>query len=1118
MSTKFFTNRTDSQSLYTKFAGILENNKIHFFEALVGYFRASGYFKIQDLLKDVEQIRILVGINVDKITNDFHSRGQLYFENKDLTKASFLNDVKEDIANADYKEDVETGIISFIKDIISGKIQIKASGEQKLHAKIYIFRPENFNEHSDGHVITGSSNLTDSGLGTHQNPNYEFNVLLKDYDNVKFALDEFEDFWDKATEILPIDIQNLKKETHINDVTPFELYIKLLIEYYKGAIDKTDVLDDHMPNGYVDLEYQKDAVSDGYQKLMKHNGFILADVVGLGKTVVATRVIKKYIQRNGYNSKVLIVYPPALESNWKTTIGDFGLTNFVEFITNGSLHKIVDGDNYNYQNPEHYDLIVVDESHKFRNNVSEQYAFLEIICKTPRKNIGGDEGRKKKVMLLSATPLNNRPDDIANQIYLFQDARHSTLEGESNLQRFFYPKLQAYKKLNKVTDHAELVQKVKDIYLPIRDIIFKELVIRRTRADIKGIERYRKDIEAQNMSFPKENEPKSIHYEFDDKLTKLFHDSISILIEDLGYYRYRAIEFINEEFKELYDNAKLISEQLSKIMKTQLVKRLESSFYAFKLSLSRFQKSNQRMIGMFENDKVFIAPDIDLNKLYNEGKEDEIESAILKINEESPNNAIYQASDFDKEFLNSLKEDQKLIDQLVLFWNKIDYDPKWEKFKLELDSTFLNTNNPENKLVVFSESKETVNYLTKQLSTIGRTDVLSISSTNQRSRFNTIQKNFDANIEESKKENNYNIIVTTEVLAEGVNLHRSNVILNYDIPWNATRLMQRIGRVNRLGTKASEIFVFNFYPTAQSNNQIALNEKALKKLQGFHTAFGEDNKVYHEQEELIENILGDLNQYEEEVSEGMKRLEFIRNFKEKHPKEFKRIAKLPLKSRTGRLALLKNSITKARFGQELGDTLLCYIRNNKKDAFYLVNNSICREITFTDAVYLFDSKKSEQKETIPSTHYGWVNKALDQFNTQTQFNWFSENDIDKTNLAVQERSAVDFIEGIMEVRNLTNVDLFNDDFQFLLETAQNAIYKGIFRKLRIDVANLARDQKRKTKERKGYSPSKIVMTLSTIFDRYPLKQIARLEKLRKEESAKPVIRTKPVIVLSETFV
>ena len=195
----------------------------------------------------------------------------------------------------------------------------------------------------------------------------------------------------------------------------------------------------------------------------------------------------------------MVVYPNALEVNWKTTVKDFGLTNYIQFISNGSLHKIIDGDNVNFYNPEDFDLIVVDEAHKFRTSGSNMYGLLELICKTPRITVGNDINRKKKVILISATPLNNKPDDIANQIYLFQDERKSTIEGVPNLQSFFSKKAEEYKNLYKIKDHNELIKKVKEIYLPIRDKIFTELVIRRTRADIKNIKRYIDDVKAQGM-------------------------------------------------------------------------------------------------------------------------------------------------------------------------------------------------------------------------------------------------------------------------------------------------------------------------------------------------------------------------------------------------------------------------------------------------------------------------------------------------------------------------------------------------------------------------------------------------------------------------------------------
>jgi ERCC4-related helicase len=1109
MSTKFFTNKDDN-NLIKKFEGVFKNQSVHYFDALIGYFRASGYFNLRPFLENVPEIRILVGINVDDLSAEAQRKGQLYLENTDKTKEEYLKFVADDIAKASYKKETEEGIIQFIEDIISKKVIIKAHGKRALHAKIYIFRPNPFNEHTNGSVITGSSNLTEAGLGTNTTSNYEFNVLLKDYEDVVFATNEFEELWNEATELLPIDIKGLKKKTYLNDeITPYEVYIKMLIEYFGDAIIRDKISGKDLPEGYTNLQYQADAVVDGYYKLMKHNGFILADVVGLGKTIIATRIIKKYIEKNGYNTKVLVVYPNALEVNWKTTVKDFGLTNYIQFISNGSLHKIIDGDNLNYHNPEDFDLIVVDEAHKFRTSGSNMYGLLELICKTPRITVGNDINRKKKVILISATPLNNKPDDIANQIYLFQDARKSTIEGVPNLQSFFSHKAEEYKKLYKIKDHDELIRKVKEIYMPIRDKVFTELVIRRTRADIKNIKRYNDDVTAQGMSFPDVNDPQKIEYAFDDKLEILFFETISKLVDDIGYYRYRAVEFINEEYADLYDNAQLISRQLSIIMKTQMVKRLESSFFAFKSSLNRFCVSNQRMIDMFEKDKVFIAPDLDINKLYEDGKEDNIEAIIEKLNESSPNNDTYNASDFDPQLLEGLKRDQEILDDLLSQWHLVDYDPKTTKFIATLNETLLGEKNLEKKIVIFSESKETVNYLAKELESVGRNDVLAISAANHKQKFNTIRKNFDANYPD-KHENDYNIIITTEVLAEGINLHRSNVILNYDIPWNATRLMQRIGRVNRIGTKAKEILVYNFYPTAQSNDLIQLNEKALKKLQGFHSAFGEDNKIYSEQEELIESTLGNL-QPKEEVDERLMYLEIVRELFNDNHKEYKRLRDLPMKSRVGRLANTKNDMAQKVIGQTIENGVLCYLRNNIKEGFYVCNETNCVEITFIQAVKLYEATPKEKRTDLIPNHFDAVNLATTHFK-KVYNTIFTTEEYDTSNLSVQERNSVLFLSSIIDLkRNFPNE--ISDDFEELLKTALKIIYMGVFRKFRNEIATLAARQKKKK-----LPLAKIILELNAVMNNYPIKQIARMDALRWENEKEQNNQfEEPKIVITETF-
>ena len=197
--------------------------------------------------------------------------------------------------------------------------------------------------------------------------------------------------------------------------------------------------------------------------------------------------------------------------------------------------------------------------------------------------------------------------------------------------------------------------------------------------------------------------------------------------------------------------------------------------------------------------------------------------------------------------------------------------------------------------MVFSESKETTTYITNCLKKEGRTDVLEVNASNRDRLRETIKVNFDANIPREQYQSDYSIIICTEVLAEGVNLHRSNVIVNYDTPWNSTRLMQRIGRVNRIGSVAPNIHIFNFYPTAKVNNDIELEKKAIMKLQAFHSALGEDSEIFSPDEEIQSFGLFEKD-VDEEKDERLAYLMELRKFKSENPQEFRRIRNLPLKA------------------------------------------------------------------------------------------------------------------------------------------------------------------------------------------------------------------------------
>ena len=211
---------------------------------------------------------------------------------------------------------------------------------------------------------------------------------MSQYDDVQYAKDEFEELWKEAEgcEIKADDITANIRKTYLNgDISPYDLYIKMLMEYFSDRVMESDNESTlEVPSGYTKYDYQMDAVIEGYQKLLRYDGFFLADVVGLGKTIVATMIAKKFLQENGRdNTKMLVVYPPAVEQNWKSTFKDFGIDKYTKFITNGSLNKILDEENYDYWNADEYDLILVDEAHKFRSHTTNAFEQLQEYARCP---------------------------------------------------------------------------------------------------------------------------------------------------------------------------------------------------------------------------------------------------------------------------------------------------------------------------------------------------------------------------------------------------------------------------------------------------------------------------------------------------------------------------------------------------------------------------------------------------------------------------------------------------------------------------------------------------------------------------------------------------------------
>lgn len=1096
MSTKFFNNGLGN-TLFDKLKGIAsEMTTFDRFLAVVGFFRSSGYFKLRKELGEISEIKILIGINIDDIFRK-HNKALLMLADENKAKEIYQNDFKEDIINAQYSSEVEEGILQMCEDLVAGRLQMRIHATKNLHAKFYLCLPQHHSEHSDGWVIMGSSNISDSGLGIKQPPQYELNVAMKDFDDVKYCSDEFWTLWNESIELTPQDIEEYKKKTYLGyQPTPYELYIKVLIDTFGDQVE--DDFSIQLPDGVKDLKYQKDAVIQGYQMLMQHNGLFLADVVGLGKTMIATMIAKRFVEANGKNTNILVIYPPALEENWKNTFKLFGIYKKAQFITNGSLSKIIDGKN-NYKDKEEFDLIIVDEAHGFRSDNSGKYDELQKICKSPCENGGLLRCQQKKVMLLSATPLNNRPDDLQNQLLLFQNSQSCTIDGVPNLKGFFAPLITEYKKLMRERGRRDVTDDVDKIYEQIRNKVIDKVTVRRTRNNILNDLDYKSDIASQGIVFPNILPPNELEYIMDSDTSIRFYKTLKQLTDGksednpegngLTYARYRAVEFLKPELRTQYKNAEHIGRSLASIYRVHMVKRLESSFHAFKKSLQTLLRITTDMIKMFDENKVIIAPDLKVKDLQAKDMElDEIiEYAIAKGY--TKEDILFSAEAFVPEFLEMLHHDREILENLNADWAKEHDDPKFDKFREKLATEFFDaTRNPSGKLVLFSESVDTLNYLYERLTNeMERTDVLKVTASTRNRLGKTIKENFDANFERDAKK--YNIIITSDVLAEGVNLHRSNVIINYDSPWNATRLMQRIGRVNRIGSVAPNIYNYMFYPSQQGDKEIQLYKNALIKLQGFHSAFGEDAQIFSKEEIVKEFQMFD-NKVKDNVDKKISLLREVRELYNNDRKLYHKIKSLPMKSRVMR-------DTEKHSGKSI-----IFVSSNVKTEFYLSTETGVRAIDFLDAIKYLKAKPEEQP--IPfaneTEHYKHVNAAVQQY-VKEYVEAADTSSINRTDL---DRTSLEANKFLRTIKQITS----DNELKLQCDLLIGYINEGIYAQLPRFLKSLSRQYKNDRAKMKQEEYS-LQTKIAELLDEYQTKN--------KAQRHDDMDFSNPQIIISESF-
>ncbi len=945
----FITNE-EGKNLVSRFATLIKDTR--YFDCLVGYFYASGFHGLYKSLENTEKIRILIGISTDKQTYDLIQESKeiqhtLPHSHKE-TKEEFSQKIVKEMEESKDTLEVEEGVKKFLDWLASGKLEIRVYPADKIHAKVYIMSFKE-GDRDVGRVITGSSNFSKSGLRN----NLEFNVELPRPEDHKFALQKFNALWDNGVDVSKNYVETTKNQTWLNDeITPHQLYLKFLYEYLKEKInlDQDELFREFLPENFMDLEYQKDAVRDAKMKLEEYGGVFVSDVVGLGKTFISAMLAQQL------DGGTLVIAPPVLldrnnPGSWPNVFFDFGVRK-AEFESLGKLDKII---KVIEERPEKYTNIFIDEAHRFRTENTQMYEKLFQIC------------RGKRVILVSATPLNNTPLDILSQIKLFQNAHKSTLPNPKvrDLEKYFKKLQNKLKGLDRQKDKEEYLKIVQENAEEIRDNVLQYLMVRRTRNSI--MKYYGKDLQKQKLKFPEVDDPKPAVYHFDEDLDKIFNKTLELIIKEFKYARYTPLLYLKEDISQPEE---ISQRNMGKFMKILLLKRLESSFFAFKQSVGRFIYSYKRFIEEYNKGRVFLSKK-HINKVFDFLDNDDQEAIQNLIEKEKAQE--YPSKNFKPEFIKDLKNDFKILQKIELMWKDVNKDPKLDEFARILSKDKILK---QHKILVFTESKETAEYLEAKLNPKFDNKVMAFSSTSSEFARNQIIENYDANYPKKKQKDDVRILISTDILSEGVSLHRSNVVINYDIPWNPVRMMQRVGRVNRVSKNPpfDTIYTYNFFPAGPINKNISLKEAAESKIKAFIEMLGNDAKLLTDEEVKSHDLFAKLTSKkmitgeDEEDDPELKYLTFLRDLRDNQKDLFEKIKRLPKKSRS------------SRKHQEKYNSVMTFFRKGKLRKIFMNKGDSIEEVDFFNAAEILEADKKTKREKLEPEFYKYLEQNKKEFN------------------------------------------------------------------------------------------------------------------------------------------
>ena len=843
-------------------------------DILTAFFYFSGFDALADELKD-KRIRILVGktINpelVSELTQNLNQGinedlsaysvrgfgGKNYSQKKKFYFDSFINLFNKSALSEQFDSNKSQEIFKmFMNKLDDGSLEIKITNEDQ-HGKFYLLtnKPEfSCNGDQKGVVIMGSSNFTFNGLigQGEMNDRYSDNTKYDEYEK------KFESLWNDS-KCVDISVKNgskdfissVKEKTWLYAVpTPYQIYARILFELYKEVDDETVKEPYEITNGkFNNFRYQLDAIKIGIDCIKKNNGVIISDVVGLGKSIIASTI--------AYNldmTKTVIIAPPHLVSQWEEYQQEFGLRG-VKVASGGKIETI-----YNtYKQDDTPILYIIDEAHRYRNELTENYQYLHQLTRSNKDN---------KVILLTATPYNNRPQDLFALIKLFQTPSRSTINTVENLGMEFREAIARYNVLQKEGKKkitASIKKELDTLSERLRRLI-SPVIIRRSRIDLQEVDEYRKDLELQNIKFPEVVGPELKEYDLGE-IRDLYVNTLNDISKKYKCSRYNPAHYLkdvtkfNDKYGDLFGdmNVELFFGNLAENQKRLLVMRFESSKQAFKMTIEKIIASYQNAIKWWDKGYVPIKRRGNLC----EPDDNYIEDMIAQMDEYFDNPEIdldklkkeampFEKSLFNNEYIRDLKNDLDLLIDIKSKWfqnDEIGFDPKFDEISKTVKK--LLKDNKERKIVIFTVYTDTAIYINEKFRECGISSMLYSGSSNNEDR-KVVIKNFDASIKDEERTNDYDVIVCTDALSEGINLNRAGVVINYDIPYNPTRVVQRIGRINRINKKMfDKIYIYNFFPTDIGEGITLTKGISTLKMLLINNIVGSDTKTLTTNEEL----------------------------------------------------------------------------------------------------------------------------------------------------------------------------------------------------------------------------------------------------------------------------